>query len=123
MVLILVIEYCPDQCILGLVDVCNVVLKQSPTYGLEHAEGRGCEKWFTFLDQSIQDGLLDESVYTVAHPCLGRIPMMTINLGLLIRYSSFNLKHTIQEYKKHIQSPSNLAANASNVFVNLTVLR
>ncbi|CAO3674771.1 unnamed protein product [Rhizopus stolonifer] len=119
----LIMEYCPERSILGLVDVCNIALKQSVTSDdLERAE-RGCEKWFAFLDQSIQDGLLDGSVYTVTHHCLEHIPMMTRKLGPLIRCSSFNLECAIQEYKKHIQSPSNPAANASNVLVDLAASR
>ncbi|KAG1470330.1 hypothetical protein G6F56_002748 [Rhizopus delemar] len=118
----LVKEYCSERFILGLVDIFNITLKQSVIYDdLERAE-RGCEKWFAFLDQSIQDGLLDGSVYTVTHHCLRHIPMMTRKLGPLIRCSSFNLERAIQEYKKHIQSPSNPAANASNVLLDLTVV-
>ncbi|KAG1437807.1 hypothetical protein G6F56_012922 [Rhizopus delemar] len=84
----LVKEYCSEQSILGLVDVCNTALKQSVTYDdLELAE-RGCEKWFAFLDQSIQDGLLDGSVYTVTHRCLRHIPIVV--------YKSINTKYRMR---------------------------
>lgn len=41
----------------------------------------------------------------------------------MIKCSSFNLERANQEYKKHIQSPSNPAANASNVLLDLAASR